>query len=48
MLNTNALHVQMLEHFQVFNILKCEIGADIMAEACRMNIGLWLERSSRC
>ena len=46
MLNINDLYVQMSEHFQVFNILKREIWADIMAEGCRMNIGLWLERSS--
>ena len=41
MLNIDALHLQVLEHFQVFNILKCKIAA----EWCRMDIGLWLERS---
>ena len=25
----------LIEHFQVFNILKCEIAADIQAEECR-------------
>ena len=42
MLTIDALHLQVLEHFQVFNILKCKIAADIMAEGCRW---IWLERS---
>ena len=31
MLNINALHLQELEHFQVLNILKYKIAADIRA-----------------
>ena len=38
MFNIDALHLQVLEHLQMFNILKCDIAPDIRTEGCRMDI----------
>ena len=35
---TSAQHLQVLEHFQVFNILQCEIAADVQTEGCWLDI----------